>query len=126
MRLRIFLIINAVTVSLYGIVLLILPAQMEALYGFEVSEPLTFAARLLGAYLLAFGILSWLIRNAAYSETRKAALYAFFTMDVLGLLVSLIYLLNGTLNAQGWFVAAIFLLLGLGFAYFLFIKPKAD
>jgi hypothetical protein len=47
-------------------------------------------------------------------------------MDVLGCVVTLIYVLNGTLNAQGWPVVAIYLLLAAGFAYFLFATPKTE
>jgi predicted membrane-bound spermidine synthase len=126
MKLRILLIINAIIAALYGIVILLIPAWLDSLYGFTVTPELNFVGRLLGGYLLAMGILSWLIRNAPDSQVRTAVLYAFLVMDVLGFVVTLIYLLNGTVNAQGWSLVAIFLLLSAGFIYFLFAKPKTE
>jgi len=126
MKLRIILIINAIVAALYGIVILMIPAQLVSLYGFTATPELNFVARLLGVYLLAAGILSWLIRNAPVSRERTAILYAFLVMDVLGFVVTLIYMLNGTLNAQGWLLAAIYLLLSAGFTYFLFLTSKTE
>jgi uncharacterized membrane protein len=126
MKLKILLITNAIIAALYGIATLLFPAQLGSLYGFTATPELNFVARLLGVYLLASGILSWMIRNAPVSQAQEAVLYAFLAMDVLGLLVTLIYLLNGTVNAQGWSLVAIYLLLGAGFAYFLFATPKTE
>jgi hypothetical protein len=126
MKLKILLITNAIIAALYGIVILLIPAQLGSLYGFTSTPELNFVARLLGVYLLATGILSWLIRNAPVSQGRTAILYAFLAMDVLGFVVTLIYMLNATLNAQGWLLVAIYLLLGAGFTYFLFLTPKTE
>lgn len=126
MKLKIILIINAVVAILYGLALLLFPVWMGALYGFTADEPLIFTARLLGVYLFATGVLSWLIRDAPASDTLKNVVLAFFSMDVLGLVVSLIAQLRGTLNAQGWSLVAIYLLLGIGFGYYLLAKPKAS
>jgi uncharacterized membrane protein len=126
MKLRILLITNAIVAALYGIVALLFPAWLGSLYGFKITDELNFVARLLGGYLLAAAILSWLVRNAAVSLAQTSAMYAFLVMDVLGCLVTLIYVLNGTLNAQGWPVFVIYLLLSVGFAYFLFATPKTE
>jgi len=126
MRLKILLITNAVIAALYGIATLLFPAWLGSLYGFTATPELIFVARLLGVYLLAAGILSWMVRNASASKALTAVLYAFLTMDVLGLLISLIYVLNGTVNPQGWLLVVLYLLLGAGFAYFLFFTPKTD
>jgi hypothetical protein len=126
MKLRILLITNAVIAALYGIVTLLFPAWLGSLYGFTATPALIFVARLVGVYLLASGILSWMIRDAPVSKTLTAVLYAFLAMDVLGFVISLINVLNGTVNAQGWLLVALYLLLGAGFAYFLFFTPKTD
>ena len=126
MKLKILLIINAVIAALYGIVLLLFPAWLGSLYGFTATPALIFVARLLGVYLLASGILSWMVRDAPVSRTLAAVLYAFLSMELLGFVISLLSVLNGTLNAQGWLLVALYLLLGAGFAYFLFFRPRTD
>jgi len=126
MRLKILLISNAVIAALYGIATLLFPAWLGSLYGFTATPELIFVARLLGVYLLAAGILSWMVRDASASKILMAVLYAFLSMDVLGFLISLIYVLGGTVNPQGWLLVVLYMLLGAGFAYFLFFTPKID
>ncbi len=125
MRLRVLLIINAIVAIVYGIGLLLLPAQLGSLYGFTSSPPLIYVARLLGGYLFAVGLLSWLIKDAPASPIRTAIVFVFLAMDLLGFLISLVSQIDGTLNALGWSSVVIYLLLGLGFVYFLFVKPAS-
>lgn len=125
MKLNFLLIINAIIAAAFGIVILLVPVQFGSMYGFTATPELTFIARLLGVYLFAAAVLSWLIRNAPASDARKFILYSFLSMDVLGFVIALIYQLNGVVNVTGWSTVVIYLLLGLGFGYFLFTKPKS-
>lgn len=126
MRLKILLIINAVIGVLYGIAMLLFTAWGASLYGVTATPALILLARLLGAYMLGMGMLSWFIRNALASNTQVYILYAFFAIHVLGFVISLISVLEGTVNALGWSSVALYFLIAVGFAYFLFFKPRID
>lgn len=92
-------------------------------YGPEVTPQLEYVARLFGAALLAFAILTWTARNAPDSDTRRAILLALFVGDSMGFIVSLIGQLGRVVNALGWSTVLIYLLLALGFGYF-YAQPK--
>lgn len=126
MRLKILLIINAVIGVLYGIAMLLFAAWGASLYGVTATPALILLARLLGAYMLGMGMLSWLIRNALASNTQIYILYVFLAIHVLGFVISLISVLEGTVNALGWSSVALYFLIAVGFAYFLFFKPRID
>jgi hypothetical protein len=48
---------------------------------------------------------------------------AIFVGDTIGFIVALLAQLAGTVNALGWLIVALYLLLALGFGYFQFSKP---
>jgi len=125
MKLKTFLIINSVLSEVYGIFMLLFPARAGSYYLFFASPEITFGIRLLGVYLLAAGLLSWSTRKSLPSKARTDILYTFLAMDVLGFLVALIYQLNNTVSNLGWSTIVIYLLLAVGFGYFLYGKPKA-
>ena len=68
-------------------------------------------------------MLCWFAKDAPESEARTAILRALFVTDGLGFVVALAAQLGGVVNALGWSTVAIFLVLGLGWAYFLRAKP---
>ena len=125
MKLRTFLIINAVLLELNGIFMLLFPAKFGSYYFFSAGPEMPFGVRLLGVYLLAAGLLAWSTRNAQPSRARTDILYAFLAMNVLGFLVALIYQLSNTVSNLGWSTVVIYLLLSVGFGYYLYGKPKA-
>jgi hypothetical protein len=101
-----------------------MPGTVLAFYGITLSPGGILIARLFGAALLEFALLSWLVRNAGDSEARKAIILAVFVGEVIGFIVALVGQLSGEVNALGWSTVAVYLLLALGFGYFQFIKPS--
>jgi FtsH-binding integral membrane protein len=119
------MVVNALIAAVFGVAFVVLPGQVTALYGPEVTPQLEYVAQLFGAALLAFAVLTWTARTAPDSEARRAILLALFIGDGVGFVVSLIGQLSGVMNALGWSTVVIYLLLALGFGYFCFVPPKA-
>jgi len=117
MKLSTLFIINTVVAILFGLGFVLIPAQLLSFYAVELNDQGLFIARLLGSAFLGFGIITWLLRNAIGSPEVKAILLAYAISDLLGFLLSLIYQLQGVANSFGWTTVAIYLLLGLAFAY---------
>ena len=65
-----------------------------------------------------------LVANAPQSEARQSIVKALFVAHVVGLIVCLMGVLNGTFNAVGWSAVILYLFLAAGFGYFWFIKPE--
>ena len=126
MKFRTLLIINTIVVFVYGIVLLLTPSTMLSLHG-TPQDP---SGKLLGQYFgtafIAIGLVTWFARDIADSQTRRAIRLAMIISNALGIIVSVLGTVNGVMNAMGWSAAAVYLVMGLGFAYFQFAKPGAS
>jgi len=108
---------NTVVALVYGLPTLFIPSQLLALYDVELSAGGLIFARLFAAALLAFGLLTWLLRNSRPSSERQAIILALFVADAIGFVVTLLAQFDGTVNALGWSHVAIYLLLTIAFGY---------
>jgi apolipoprotein N-acyltransferase len=115
---------TALVALIFGIGSLLIPSQMQSIYGVELSTAGLFLNRLFGAALIGYGILSWLVRNEPKSPIRDAIVSAFFYSEAIGFVISLWGQFSGEYNALGWSVTAIYFLLALGFGYFRFMAPS--
>jgi len=122
MKLKTLFIITAIIAVVFGIVFAIIPTNVYSLYGIEADAVLNYMGQLLGATLIAIGLIAWQSRNAADSDARKAIILSFFIADGIGFVIALIGQLNNVVNALGWSTVAIYFLLSLGFGYFQFSK----
>jgi uncharacterized membrane protein YfcA len=124
MKLNTLMVVNALVAGVFGVGFIVVPGLVTSAYGPEITPQLEYVTRLFGAALLAFAVLTWTARNATDSDTRRAILLALFVGDGVGFIVSLMSQLSGVMNALGWTTVLIYLLLALGFGYFL-AQPKA-
>ena len=124
MKLSVFLTIVAVVAFIFGILFILIPGALLSLYGISLSAGGQVVARLFGAALLGYSVLTWSARKAEDSEARKAIIFALFVGETLGFVVALIAQLSGAVNALGWSTVVIYFLLALGFCYFQFRKQS--
>ena len=118
------LVVNAVVALLYGIGLVLLPSTVLSLYGVTPGPAVNLASQLFGVELLHVGLICWFARNVSDSPAQRAIILASLIGQVIGLVVSVMGTLSGVFNAVGWSAVAIYLLLGLGYAYLQFMKPS--
>ena len=116
--------VNAVIAGLFGVGFVFAPAQVLSRYGLTVDAGFGLVAQLFGAALLGYAILTWSARSARDSDARRAIVLALFVSDAIAFVLALMAQLKGVVNSLGWSTVAIYLLLALGFAYFLFAKPS--
>ena len=126
MKLSILFTINAIVAVVFGLALVLVAATFMSLYGITLSPGGLIIARLFGAALLGYAVLTWFARDAKDSDARRAIVLALFIGDVVGFIVALLGQLSGAVNTLGWSTVAIYLLLALGFGYFQFLKPSAS
>ncbi len=126
MKLKILFIITAIIAIVFGVVFVIIPAQVYSLYSIESGAGMNYMGQLFGAALIAIGLISWQSRNAADSDARRAIILAIFIADGIGFVIALIGQLNDVVGSLGWLTVAIYFLLSLGFGYFQFFKPSSS
>ncbi len=118
------LLVNAVVSLVYGVGLVLLPATLLTMYGVTPGPAVNLASQLFGVELLHVGLICWFARNVSDGPAQKALIVASLIGQVFGLIVALMGTLSGVFNAVGWSAVAIYLLLGLGYAYLQFMKPS--
>ena len=127
MKLGAFLAIHAFVAVVFGIGFVLAPASVLAPYGMvNMDAGAVFMSRLFGAALIQIGLLAWLARTVTDPAARRAVQLAYGGGLVVGFVVALSGQLAGVANALGWSTVAIYLLLALGYGYFLFARPSGE
>lgn len=126
MKLKIILVINAIVVAVFGIALVLIPAQLLSLYGITVDTPLKYMAQLFGAALIGFAVLTWSARNSSDSGACRAIILALFVTAAIGCIVAVLGALAGFMNPLSWSTVAIYLFFAAVFGYFQFVRPTTS
>ena len=126
MKLKILFIINAIVAIVFGVAFVLIPAKVYSMYAIESGAGLDYMGQLFGAALIGYGLIAWLVRKAADSDSRRAIILAFFIASGIGFVIALIGQLNEIIGSLGWLTVAIYLLLAIGFGYFQFSKPSSS
>ncbi|MBN2550312.1 MAG: hypothetical protein JXB15_14200 [Anaerolineales bacterium] len=124
MRLCHLFTINIFFAIIIGGSCVILPSFTMWLYGLTPDEPTLWVTRLVGGSILGYATLMWYGRSSASADARMAIALALLAQDAIGFVASLAFQLTGMVNAFGWLSLALYGLLALGYAYFLFIRPQ--
>jgi len=118
MKLNTLMMVTAVVAFIFGLAFIVAPAASIGLYGDKLDVVGEFMTRYFGAALLGYAFLAYLNRNSA----SKGVQVGLFVAMLLGFVVAVYNALAGTANALVWLNVVIYLLLGLGFGYFAFMK----
>ena len=95
-------------------------------YGLPPNDTALWAVRLAGGSILGFATLMWYGRTRASQDSRRAIALALLVQDIVGAVASFWLQLQGTVNALGWSNGIGYLVLAIGYAYFLFIRPVGN
>lgn len=120
MNFRNLMIVSAVAAIGFGAGFIMAPSQLTALFGMASTPTTDFAFRLYATALIGIGVLAWLVREVEDDDNQKPVLTALFITDFAGFLVMLYAQLTGLMNALGWAVAILLLLLSAAYAYLRF------
>jgi hypothetical protein len=120
MKLSTFAIIITILAVGFGLAFVVIPVKLMAVYGISLEGGGIIAARYFGASNLFIGMIFWSYSNVspAAKSWPKLLLYAII-YDILQLIVTLMALLGGQGNSNGWSTVALFAILAIGSAYFL-------
>lgn len=125
MKLHHLFTINLFIAIFFGLSCSIFAGWVLQLYDLMPNDAAIWTTRLVGGSILGFASLMWFGRRSASADTRRAIALALLIQDTIGFIASLEIQLSGSMNALGWSNPILYGLLGLGYAYFLFIQPDA-
>src|SRR5713226_3320702 len=102
MKLRWILTVNAVIAAVTGVLWVLTPGPMYAMYGLASSASAQLVGQFLGTGLVGESIIVWGLRNTAPGSVRNTLTLALFSADALAFAAALIAQLNGALGPLGW------------------------
>jgi len=124
MKLSYWMIVKAVVVVVFGIGFILAPGVLGTLYGMNLTPSGALLGQLFGTAFIFEGIVLWLARNASRTDAAlQAIVLAVVISNTIGFIVTLLATLSGVWNVLGWLSVGLYLVFGLGFAYFQFVKP---
>ena len=123
MSLKFWMGLKAIIVVIFGIGFTVVPVWLASIYGMSLDKTGTLMAQLFGTAFIFEALLLWLAKNFPWPEAQKVVI-AVVISNVIGFIVCLIATLNKVWNALGWLSVGLFLVFGLVFAYFLFIRKN--
>lgn len=130
MKLRYLFVLNAVVLIILAAGFLLAPRTVLGLFGLSVgatvnfNATLSFVAQLMGAALLAPGLLGWFASSMTEAGARRSVAISLFIFAAIGFVLSLLGMLSKVMSVAGWGIVGLFLLFALGYGYFLFMQPS--
>ena len=123
MKLRHLFTINFPIAVFFGLVCAVFPEWTIQLYGLDSNQAAIWTTRLAGGSILAFATLMGYGRTRAPVDARRAIALALLVQDAIGAIASIEIQLKGSVNAFGWSSPILYVLLALGYAWFVFVRP---
>ncbi|MBN1146168.1 MAG: hypothetical protein JXA78_02850 [Anaerolineales bacterium] len=123
MKLKNWMIAKAIVVLIFGVGFVLIPNILAGLYGMNLDPAATLMARLFGGGFIFEAVVLWFARNTDRDDVAcRGIMLGVVVSNLIGFIVCLLATLAGTWNALGWLSVALFLVFGLAFAYFRFVK----
>lgn len=124
MSYRIMFVVTAVVTILLGLAFLIVPSIVIEQFGVDDYASTRMVAQFFGTALIALGVVLWFAKDAADDASQRGMGIGVLIGAAAGLIVTIMAAVGGTLRAFSWIAILLYLLVGLGFAYLAFLKPR--
>jgi hypothetical protein len=120
-----FFVVVAIVTAVFGLGFLFAADAVFAWYGVaDVTDATRLTGRYFGGALIGFAIIYTMARDLGAGSSLTGLLWSGLVFNVVGLVLAIMATTAGTINATGWVSVVIHIVLGLGFVYFLFLKPS--
>jgi len=122
MSYKIVFFLSAIVVAAFGLALLIVPTTILDQFRMDKVATVVYMARVLGAALASLGFVLWFAKDAVGAEKNLGM--AALAGCVLGIIVTIMGLASGVIRTNGWIPLVVEVVLGLGFAFMIFLQPR--
>jgi hypothetical protein len=117
--------LHAILAGLYALGLLLVPEMIIRLLSPHPLSPVAVdITRIFGAALVLITIIAWGASRLPHQAVRRLIARALLVYTALGLIISLLGQLAGHWGPLGWSTIVTYLVVAVGYVYFLFIKPE--
>jgi hypothetical protein len=116
---RTLLTITAVVAILYGLAFLLVPDNINALYGVPSAPHIALYTRFFGPALLGLGVITWFAKDFRSWDAIRGVLIGIAVTTAIGGLIALFAVVTGLSNAMTWTSVLVYALLLAGAVYWL-------
>jgi hypothetical protein len=120
MSAKLFLRLAACTTLAIGLMLILMPGFVEDFFVAAPDHGGDIFIRFLGSALLGYSYLNWYTAQLKRLEDMRATFVGNLSTLTVAFVISLVAVLDGTLNARGWLIVLLHFGFGAGFAVFTF------
>ncbi len=108
---RNFCLVISIVSVVYGVGYTVIPDVIANLYFDAPGSQVSAMGRYFGLTLLGNGVLLWLLKDVADITVRNAVATGLLVTGVVGLITSVLLVINGILQPFGWSAAVIYLII---------------
>jgi len=123
MSYKLMFVVTAIVALAFGVGYLVVPVAVLSFFGTETTVPVQIVARFFGSALFSLGLVLWFAKDIADTAVQKNFGYALLVGNVVGLILA-VYGSMSVIRAYSWIPILVYVLLALGYAFMLFLKPK--
>jgi hypothetical protein len=114
---------KSVICLLFGLGFVFIPETLASFFDMSINDSGVLVTRFFGQAFILLGLLLWFSRNTSEQATQRAFSISVLIGDTIGFAIAIMAQISGAMNALGWLIVAVYLVLALGFGYFLIAKP---
>ena|SRR5688572_1359987 len=124
MNYRVMFLINAFIAILLGLGFLVLPHRILGLLGVDEYAATKLLSQFFGTAMLGLGLLLWFAKDVTEAHLQKGMGIALLVGASAGLIITVMGTTSGILRENWWIAIVFYAILGLAYAYLVFLKPK--
>ncbi len=124
MRLKNFMIINAIVAVIVGLLLIFIPSTVVRFLGLTPDAGMDLDGQLYGSELILMGLVAWFARDITELKYERRIYTAFTIANLISLIISVIGVATRTFDAVGWIAIAAYLALTVGYGIGWLGRPR--
>ena len=124
MNYRILFLINALIAVLLGLGFLVVPSRLLGQLGVDEYAATKLLSQFFGTAMLGLGLLLWFVKDVTEGNLQKGMGIALLIGTAAGLIITVTGTTSGILRANWWVAMVVYAILGLAYAYLVFLKPN--
>ena len=126
MNFRIMFLVTAIIALVLGLAFLIAPGRVLGQFGVDEYAATKLIAQFFGTAMLALGLLLWFAKDIHEAILQKGMGIALLAGAAAGVVISVSGIMAGVMRSNGWIAVLIYVVLGLAYAYLVFLRPRAE
>jgi hypothetical protein len=111
MRLKTFMIVNAIIAVIVGIMLIFIPSIIVRFFGLPADQGMDLDGQLYGSELILMGLVAWVARDITEPKIQRSIFAAFTIANLVSLIITAMGIGTRSFSPVGWIAVAAYLIL---------------